>query len=75
MKYRWLRNLLKGCSLTTALFVFTACYGTPQGYKMDQPVEGEEIVSEAPEQDNAIVQDDAQKTETAVTEEEENKGE
>ncbi len=32
MKYRVLRNFLKGCSLTTALFIFQACYGTPQGY-------------------------------------------
>ena len=31
MKYRLLRNFLKGCSLTTALFVFQACYGTAQG--------------------------------------------
>ena len=27
---KWLHNLLKGASLTTALFVFQACYGTPQ---------------------------------------------
>ena len=26
---KWLRNLLKGASLTGALFVFQACYGTP----------------------------------------------
>lgn len=26
---KWLHNLLKGASLTTALFVFQACYGTP----------------------------------------------
>lgn len=35
MKYRVLRNFLKGCSLTTALFIFQACYGTPQGYNAD----------------------------------------
>ena len=35
MKYRVLRNFLKGCSLTTALFIFQACYGTPQGYNTD----------------------------------------
>ncbi|MBR6003001.1 MAG: hypothetical protein IK045_09105 [Bacteroidales bacterium] len=28
---KWLRNLLKGASLTTALFVFEACYGPPHG--------------------------------------------
>ena len=27
---KWLHNLLKGLSLTTALFVFQACYGTPE---------------------------------------------
>ena len=27
---KWFRNLLKGLSLTTALFVVQACYGTPQ---------------------------------------------
>ena len=26
---KWLHNLLKGLSLTTALFIFQACYGTP----------------------------------------------
>ena len=29
---KWLHNLLKGLSLTAALFVFQACYGTPEGY-------------------------------------------
>lgn len=27
---KWLHNLLKGFSLTTALFIFQACYGTPE---------------------------------------------
>ena len=27
---KWLHNLLKGASLTGALFVFQACYGMPQ---------------------------------------------
>ena len=31
MKFRWFRNFVKGCSLTAALFVFQACYGTPTG--------------------------------------------
>ena len=29
---KWLHNLLKGLSLTTALFVFQACYGTPEWF-------------------------------------------
>ena len=35
------RNILKGCSLTAALFVFEACYGTPpvERYPLE---EGEE---------------------------------
>ena len=32
---KWLHNLLKGMSLTAALFVFQACYGTPPGYPED----------------------------------------
>ena len=30
---KWLHNLLKGMSLTAALFVFQACYGTLDGYE------------------------------------------
>ena len=29
---KWLHNLLKGTSLATALFIFQACYGSPQDY-------------------------------------------
>jgi len=36
---KWLHNLLKGISLTGALFVFQACYGTPQ----TTPPEGQEV--------------------------------
>ena len=32
---KWLHNLLKGMSLTTALFVFQSCYGMPQGARTD----------------------------------------
>lgn len=48
---KWLHNLLKGLSLTAALFVFQACYGTPPGYPEDYDFEDEliEAVSEAPE--------------------------
>ena len=38
---KWIHNLLKGMSLTAALFVFQACYGTPPGYP-------EEFFSEEP---------------------------
>ncbi len=33
---KWLRNILKGCSLTGALFVFQACYGTPDAPFLDE---------------------------------------
>lgn len=40
---KWIHNLLKGMSLTAALFVFQACYGTPPGYPeeffTEEPVE------------------------------------
>lgn len=29
---KWIHNLLKGASLTTALFIFEACYGPPMDY-------------------------------------------
>lgn len=54
---KWLHRALKGASLTTALFVFQACYGTPPGpYEeleaVDETelVEVEEAVPEAPAQ-------------------------
>lgn len=47
MKYRWLRNILKGVSVTTALFVFQACYGTPQGWDPENVPEEEEAVVNA----------------------------
>lgn len=33
---KWLHNLLKGVSLTGALFVFQACYGMPRPAIMDE---------------------------------------
>jgi len=40
MKRNWLRNLAGGLSFTSALFVFQACYGTPQDFTLDLLVEG-----------------------------------
>jgi hypothetical protein len=34
---KWIHNLLKGASLTTALFIFQACYGMPPDW--DEPGE------------------------------------
>lgn len=33
---KWIHRGLKGLSLTTALFVFQACYGTPPGPYYDE---------------------------------------
>ena len=33
---KWLHNILKGASLTGALFVFQACYGSPQDSWYDE---------------------------------------
>jgi hypothetical protein len=32
---KWIHRALKGASLTTALFIFQACYGTPPGPAQD----------------------------------------
>jgi putative lipoprotein (rSAM/lipoprotein system) len=41
MKRRWRKRILGGLSLTTALFVFQACYGTPQDMGLDIFIEGQ----------------------------------
>lgn len=33
---KWLHNLLKGVSLTTALFIFQACYGTERNAMLEE---------------------------------------
>ena len=43
MKKHWIRNLVGGLSFTTALFVFQACYGTPQDFGLDVFVEGKVV--------------------------------
>src|SRR5512137_1911180 len=40
MKRNWKRKILGGLSLTSALFVFQACYGSLQDFGMDFLVEG-----------------------------------
>jgi hypothetical protein len=41
MKRNWFRNLAGGLSFTSALFVFQACYGTPQDFMPDLLIEGQ----------------------------------
>ena len=41
MKQNWRRKLLGGLSLTSALFIFQACYGTPQDMGLDVFIEGQ----------------------------------
>lgn len=43
MTRNWKRNLIGGLSFTTMLFVFQACYGTPQDIGYDTLVEGKVI--------------------------------
>lgn len=40
MKRNWIRRIVGGLSFTSALFVFQACYGTPQDIGMDVHIEG-----------------------------------
>lgn len=40
MKRTWVRKLIGGMSLTTAAFIFQACYGTPQDFGADIYIEG-----------------------------------
>lgn len=41
MRRNWIRNIIGGCSFASALFVFQACYGTPQDFGMDLLVQGQ----------------------------------
>jgi putative lipoprotein (rSAM/lipoprotein system) len=41
MKRNWIRKIIGGLSFTTALFVFQACYGTPQDLRNDLLLEGQ----------------------------------
>ena len=57
-----IRKLLKGLSLTSAHFVFQACYGTPQtgNIGIDEPVPTEEQPAEsASAEESAAVLDEA----------------
>ena len=40
MKRKWVNNIFKGLCLTSALFVFQACYGTPQDFGQDFYIKG-----------------------------------
>jgi putative lipoprotein (rSAM/lipoprotein system) len=40
IKQNWRRKLLGGLSLTSALFIFQACYGTPHDMGLDIFIEG-----------------------------------
>ncbi len=43
MKNRWIRKTLGGLSFTSALFIFQACYGTPQDKEPDVHLEGKVV--------------------------------
>lgn len=41
MKRNWIRKIIGGISFTSAMFIFQACYGTPQDFGYDLLVEGQ----------------------------------
>lgn len=41
MKRKWIRKIIGGLSLTSVMFVFQACYGTPQDFGLDLLIEGQ----------------------------------
>ena len=44
---KWIRHALRGLSFTSMLFIFQACYGTPQGNYATLPIDEEmELVEE-----------------------------
>ena len=49
-----IRNILRGCSLTAALFVFEACYGTPP--VRDYPIDEGEETTDTKSADEASVE-------------------
>jgi len=61
---KWFRNILKGLSLTSALFVFQACYGSPPvDYENLQELETEileEEVAAAEEEASEEVSEEAE---------------
>jgi len=41
MKQNWIRKIISGLSFTSAIFIFQACYGTPQDFGLDLLIEGQ----------------------------------
>jgi hypothetical protein len=41
MKRNWIRKIVSGLSLTSAVFIFQACYGTPIDFGNDLLIEGQ----------------------------------
>lgn len=48
---KFFHNLLKGLSVTSVLFVVTACYGTPEGLEPFPEPEGQTVIQTAEPQD------------------------
>ncbi len=43
MKRNWFKSIIGGISLTSAMFVFQACYGTPQDFGLDVQISGKVV--------------------------------
>ncbi|MBR5723841.1 MAG: hypothetical protein IKX62_00525 [Bacteroidales bacterium] len=57
---KWIHRALKGASLTTALFVFQACYGTPPGpYDQLEAADETELVEQTPADDAGELEEEA----------------
>jgi putative lipoprotein (rSAM/lipoprotein system) len=41
MKQKWVNKIIGGLSLTSMMFIFQACYGTPQDFGLDILIEGQ----------------------------------
>jgi hypothetical protein len=61
---KWIHKLLRAMSLATALFVFQACYGTPQ-IPDDQQFQDEQTTKAADPGENAA--EDGQETAAVET--------
>lgn len=69
---KWIHHVLKGASLTAALFVFQACYGTPPApYELPDD-EGSAVVDE---QGTKAAEEAAETAENAAQETAENAAE
>mgnify|MGYP005847653549 CR=1 FL=1 len=69
MKNLKIRNWLAGLSLTTAFFVFQACYGPPQDFGLDVLIEGKVVSADTGDPLSGIQVASDSNYQTALTDE------